>query len=196
MTFHLLIGDGSAILGGGSSRVPAAEREAFTDAHALLARAAAEAASVAGRVEAAIARGREEGARDAAARAETEVAARLAELAASLAAEAADRRAEIAAAALAGTEAIVGALPPEEAGARLALRAIGRLPDDERIVVACSPAVAPRLQAALAGREGVVVEVRGGFGDLRVELATGAGRIVASLDVQLAALAERWGVAR
>lgn len=196
MTFQLLIGDGSAILGGGSARIPAAEREAFADAHALLARAAAEAASVAERVEAAIARGREEGAREAAGRAEAEVAARIAELAASFADEAAARRAEIAAAALAGAEAILGALPPQEAGARLALQAVGRLPDDERIVVLCSPAVASRVQAALAGREGVGVEARDGFGDLQVELATGGGRIVASLDVQLAALAERWGALR
>lgn len=196
MSFHLLIGDGSAILGGGSARIPAAQREAFTDAHALLARAAAEAASVAERVEAATERGREEGAREAAGQAEAEVAARVAELAATLAAEAGARRAEIAAAALAGAEAIVGALPREDAAVRLAVQAVERLPDDERIVILCSPAVASRLQAALAGREGVAVETRDDFGDLQVELATGAGRIVASLDVQLAALAERWGVAR
>ena len=196
MSFHLLIGDGSAILGGGSARIPAAQREAFADAHALLARAAGEAASVAERVAAAVARGREEGARGAAAQAEAEVAARVAELAGTLAAEAGARRAEIAAAALAGAEAIIGALSPDETGTRLALQAISRLPDDEHITVTCSSAIAPRLQAALAGREGVTVEIRDGFGGLQVELATGAGRIVASLDVQLAALAERWGVAR
>ncbi|WP_375402153.1 hypothetical protein [uncultured Sphingomonas sp.] len=194
MSFQLLIGDGAAILGGGSARIPAGEREAFADAHALLARAAAEAASVADRAEAATARGLEEGAREASARAEAEVAARVAELAASLAIEATARRAEIATAALAGAEAIIGALPREEAGVRLALQAVARLPDDERIAILCSSAVAPRLQAALAGREGVTVEARDGFSDLQLELATGAGRIVASLDVQIAALAERWGV--
>ena len=196
MSFHLFIGDGSAILGGGSARIPAAEREAFTDAHALLTRAIGEAASIAERVAAATERGRKEGAREAAAQAEAEVAARVAELTATLAAEAGVRRAEIAAAALAGAEAIVGSLPSDETGTRLALQAVARLPDDERIIVGCSPAVASRLQATLAGREGVTVAARDGFGDLQVELATGAGRIVASLDVQLAALAERWGVSR
>ena len=193
MTFHLRAGD--AILGGTSARIPADQREAFADAHALLARAAEEAAGVSERVEAARRDGWEAGRREALERAEAEVASRVADLAAALADEAARRRAEIAAAAFAGAQAIIGALDPEETGTRLALHALARLPADERIVIHCAPALAGRLAAAVSGREGVSVEPRDGFGPLRVELVTGAGRVVAGLDVQLAALAERWGAA-
>ena len=79
--------------------------------------------------------------------------------------------------------------------ARLALHAVARVPADERTVVACAPGIAARIGEALAGREGVSVEARDGLGPLQVEIASGSGRVVAGLDVQLAALAERWGVA-
>ncbi|SOB86439.1 Flagellar biosynthesis/type III secretory pathway protein FliH [Sphingomonas guangdongensis] len=195
MTFHLTIGENVALLGGTSARIAASEREAFATAHDLLARTREHAARLADEVAAATAQGRAAGWQDADARAGAEIAAQVAALAAGLAAEAAQRRREIANAAFAGARAIIGALDPEEAGMRLAVHALSQLPADEAVVVACSPAIAAQVEAALAGRSGVTVRARPELGALEVELLTGAGRVVASLDVQLAALAERWGVA-
>lgn len=194
MTFHLLIGDTAALLGGTSARIAAQERDAFADAHALLARATDQAARVEEEVAAARAEGARQGWQDAADRASAEIAARVGELAGALADEAAQRRREIAEAAFAGARAIIGALDPDDAGVRLAVHALTQVPADEQVVVACAPALAAPLEAALAGRTGVTVQARADLAPLQVELLSGSGRVVAGLDVQLAALAERWGV--
>jgi flagellar biosynthesis/type III secretory pathway protein FliH len=195
MTFQLLIGDGAALIGGTSGRIAAEEREAFESAHALLARATEQAASVAEAVEAARADGFRQGWQDANERAGGEIAERVGELAGVLADEATRRRREIAEAAFAGARAIIGALDPEEASVRLAVHALSQVPADEQVTIACAPAIAAALEAALAGRSGITVLPRADLQPLQVELLTGSGRVVASADVQLAALAERWGVA-
>jgi type III secretion protein L len=195
MTFQLLIGDGAALLGGASARIAAEDREAFESAHALLARATEQADSVADAVEAARADGFRQGWQDANECAGGEIAGRVAELAAALADETARRRREIAEAAFAGARAIIGALDPDEASVRLAVHALSLVPADEQVTIACPPAIAVALEAALAGRSGVTVLPRADLQPLQVELLTASGRVVAGLDVQLAALAERWGVA-
>lgn len=193
MSFHLLIGD-TALLGGASARIAADEREAFANAHALLARATERAAGVDEQVAAARADGERRGWQEATDTAAAEIAARIAELAAELAEEAAQRRREIADAAFAGARAIIGALDPDDAGVRLALHALSQVPADEQVTVACPPAIAAALGAALADRPNVTVAPRGDLAPLEVELLSGNGRVVAGLEVQLAALAERWGV--
>lgn len=195
MSFHLLVGD-RALLSGASARVPADQRRAFGDAHALLAGVMDEAAASAARAAKAEADGWQAGWQAAAARAEAALAQQAADAAAAVAVEAEARRATIAQAALAGAEAIVGAIDPEHADVRIALAAIGRVPEDERVVIACAPALADRIRDALDGRDNVSVEPRDGFAPGRVELMTGAGRLVADLSVQLDALADRWGVSR
>ena len=195
MTFHLLVGDGAAILSGSSARIPAAERQVFADAHALLARAAEAASGMDAAAEAARIEGWKQGWRDAAEGAAAEVTARVADLATAFADEAARRRSEIAEAAFAGARAIVGALDRNDAAIRLALHALGQVPADERVVIACSPEIAERLEDAVRGRGDVTVEPRPDLQPLEVEILAGDGRLVAGLDVQLAALAERWGVA-
>lgn len=194
VSFHLLIGE-RALLSGASPRIPAAQREAFREAHALLARAANEAEASTARVEAASVAGWREGWHAAIARAETEVGERVAAFADTLAAETQERRSEIAAAAMAAVEAMLGTLTPDDATLRLATAAVARIPEDERVIVHCAPAMAERIAAALTHRD-VAVEPRDDFGPLQVALLTGNGRIVADLNVQLAQLADRWGVAR
>ncbi len=183
------------LLSGASMRIPASEREAFTNAHDLLARASKEAEETAAGAEAARRQGWRDGLEAATAQAEALLAERLATLAGSFASEARARRAEIATAALAGVEAMLGTLRPEDAAVRLAHAAVARVPEDEQVVIACAPAIADRLRETLAAHREVTIDPREDFAPLQVTLHTGSGRVVADLDIQLAQLADRWGAA-
>ncbi|MGK6325168.1 hypothetical protein ACMGDM_19045 [Sphingomonas sp. DT-51] len=195
MSFHLLVGT-RALLSGDGTRIPAAERESFLDAVALLDRAARHEEGVAQKVADARSEGWQAGHAAGIAAIEESISAALCEISAAAAAHARTRRDEIASAALAAVTAMIGALDPADAAMRAALTAAAQLPDDDRLTVACSPEVATLLSAALAQRDDTTVEERPDYPVTRVELLTGGGRVVAGLDVQLAQLADRWDVER
>lgn len=106
------------------------------------------------------------------------------------------RRADIAAAALAATRTILGTFDEAELVGRLAEGALSRVLDDEQVVVRVAAEHARVLAERLAARTAVTVVGDAASGRFDCAIATADGTIVADLPVQLASLAERWGVAR
>ena len=160
----------------------------LAEAEAVLARAQAEADAVRAAAEA-------EGRRTALAEAEATVRETVGALTERVDDALAERRADIAAAALAATRAILGAFDEAEIVSRLADGVLSRKADDERVVVRVAPAHAAALTERLADRPFITVQADPAAGPFACALATADGTTVADLPVQLAALAERWGVA-
>lgn len=125
-----------------------------------------------------------------------EVADRLAALAEDLAREQRRRDEELGTAALAAVEAIIGAAGLEAIGPALIQQALSGFVGDEAVVVRVAPGMAKPLKKILREDSRVTVEVDAALEPLDCELRTGRGTIRAGLSVQLAALAERWEVAR
>lgn len=125
-----------------------------------------------------------------------EVAIRLATLSEELAHEQRRRDDELAAAALAAVEAIIGVAGLTAIGPALVQQALSGFVGDDAVTVRVAPAMAEPLQAALRGDPRVSIETDAALEPLDCELRTGRGTIRAGLSVQLAALAERWEVAR
>ena len=162
--------------------------ELLAQAELVVAHARAEADGVRAQAEA-------EGRRSALAEAEATVRETLVTLAERVDDALAERRADIAAAALAATRAILGTLEEAEVVGRLADGVLARAGDEERVVVRVAAAQAAAVAQRLAHRPFVTVEADVAAGPFACSLATADGTVVADLPVQLAALADRWGVA-
>lgn len=105
------------------------------------------------------------------------------------------RRADIAAAALAATRAIIGTFDEEAVVARLADGVLGRAGADEHVVLTVASGQADPLRERLGDRAHLEVREDPAVGRYHCTLATADGVVVAGLPTQLAALADRWGLA-
>jgi flagellar biosynthesis/type III secretory pathway protein FliH len=193
MTFHLVNADGGTLLASDTAVIKRAERSDFIDAVALLQAAAAirDAAEV--RAEAARQAAYEEALAEARGAVEAELAEQVAGFARALEQHEAARRDDIAAAAYAAVQAIVGTLDDETLVARIAERTLARLPDGP-VTLHVAPVMAARLGAQLEELTHVTIVADPALGTTDCVLRGNAGQVIASLSVQLAALAKRWGV--
>lgn len=195
MSYHLVMAGEGGLLASGRAVIPASERVAFTDAVALLqaaqairARAEAEVASLRDAA-------RAEGLAEAAAAVDVLLADRIGAFAEAIDAHEAARRADIAAAALAALRAIMGTLEDERIVAGIVDQTLARLPEAAPVRLFVAPALADSIARRLEAREHVTVQADAGLGTHDCVLRTAAGQVIASLSVQLDALARRWGVA-
>ena len=192
MTWALQAGD--HVVTGASALLKARDRQPFAEALSLLAEAhkirdrASEDAEHARA--AAVAEGRQAGL----AEVRDHLAAAVAAFSDTIDCELAARRADIAAAALAAARAIVGMFDEAEVTARIAERALDRVGTHDGLVISVAPAMAAAVRERLADRDGVTVREDDAAAPLDCVLHTGAGRVIASLPLQLDALAARWGV--
>lgn len=177
-----------------SALLKAADRQPFANALSLLDQAREVRDHAQAEVEEASANAAAEGVRRGLAAVEDRVTTAIADMVETIDAELASRRADIAAAALAAARAIIGGFDEAEVTARLATRALDRSDTDEEIVVAVAPAMAAAVRARIAARANVTVREDPHAAPLACVLHTGSGRIIAGLDLQLDALAARWGV--
>lgn len=193
MTFALRAGRHA--LNGGSPLLKAYDAQSFSDAAALLVEAQAIRDRALADAEVARAEAVAEGRAAGLGEVRDRHAEALAVLADGIGEELVGRRADIAAAAYAGARAIVGSLDEAEVTARMASRAVDKIAKNEEIVIAVAPGMAAAVRDRMSMRAGVSVREDPGAAPLDCVLHTGDGRIIASLSLQLDALAARWGVA-
>jgi len=171
-----------------------AERVDFSDAIALLHAAAAIREQAQADADAARLAGRAEGLAEATATADAHVAEQVAAFARAVEQHEQARRSDIAEAAHAAVRAIIGELDDDTILPCMVERTLARLPAEGPVSVAVAPAMAERLAARLEGLEHVAIVAEPALGPTDCVMRTSAGQVIASLSVQLDALAKRWGV--
>ncbi len=116
------------------------------------------------------------------------------ELAKSIAAADTARNEHIAAAAIAGAQAIVGAIDQTDAMRGIIDQVIKRIDKDQAITVHIHPDHHTELAANGKFPANVALVSNGAFGPTDCEIVTANGKVIANMDLQLAGLAQRWGV--
>jgi flagellar biosynthesis/type III secretory pathway protein FliH len=194
MSFHLIHADAATLLASDRAVIKRDQRETFTDALSLLRQAGEVRAAADADAESARAEGYAQGLAEAQDAARQSVIDHLGEMTAAIDRHIESRRVDIADAAFAATRAIIGAFEETETLNRIVDRAIARLTGDGPVTIE----VAPDSHAAVAQHVGkrahlaLVADPELGPTDCRVR--SEQGQIIASLSVQLDALAARWGV--
>lgn len=102
---------------------------------------------------------------------------------------------ELSSAALAAVQAIIGAAGVAAIGPALVTQALDGFVGDQSVVIEVAPELAAQITDSLASRPEVTVVANTALKPLDCMLRTGRGTIRAGLDVQIAALAERWEAA-
>ena len=194
MTYHIFKTGDYAAIGAAAPLIKASERSEFVSAVALL-KAIAELRTAAeteakGRYET----GYQEGMVRGYAEAQEQVAKLIEDMATRFEAICEERRADVADAALAATKAIIGTLDDVDVAKRLVNQALARIDNGSALTIEVAPAMHARIAAHVAHLAHVKVEAAEGLGPLDCVFQTKTGRILAGLDLQIAALGERWGV--
>lgn len=194
MSFHLVHADAATLLASDRPVVKRAERVDFTDAVDLLRAAAAIREQALAETEAARREGHRQGFEAARGQAEEHLADRIAAFAAAIDRYEDARRGDIAAAAHAAVRAIVGELDDADLVPRVVERTLARLSGEGPVTVLVAPGLADPVAARLDGLAHVTVAADPGLDALDCVVRTSAGQVIASLSVQLDALAKRWGL--
>ncbi|MFA6118024.1 MAG: FliH/SctL family protein [Sphingomonas sp.] len=194
MTFHLIHADDRALLASGTAVIKRAQRVDFTDAVALLQASAAIRDRASSDAENARAAGRAEGLAEATAAAGEHIAEQLADFAAAIERHEEARRAAVAEAAHAAVRAIVGEIDDETLVPLMVERTLARLPGEGPVTISVAPDMADRLAPRLADFTHVTIIADSTLYSTDCQLRTSAGQVIASLSVQLDALARRWGI--
>jgi flagellar biosynthesis/type III secretory pathway protein FliH len=174
--------------------VKAQDRQAFTEAVTLLEAVRHEKSRAAAEITAARDSAYQSGYQDGLAKAEAAIADAIATLTAEFEKFSEARKADVANAAFAATKAIIDATPTDQALAGLVDASLARLDGDQPITLEVAPAMAEKLASHVADKTHVKVKANETLGALDCLIHNAQGRIVANASVQLAALAERWGV--
>ncbi len=194
MSFHLVHADAATLLGSDRAVIKRAERVDFADAVDLLRAAAAIREQALAEAEAARREGHRQGFEAARGQAEDHLADRIAEFAAAIDRYEDARRGDIAAAAHAAVRAIVGELDDADLVPRIVERTLARLAGEGPVTVLVASTLADPVAARLDGLAHVTVAADPGLAALDCVVRTHTGQVIASLSVQLDALAKRWGL--
>ncbi len=194
MSFTLFLDQGAPAVAVRKKVIKAHEHAHFAEADALLrgvrALTAEAEADIATRRASAEADGRKEGL----AAVQTVVEDALTALAKRVDAFEGERREEIARAAYAAVRAVIGTLGDETVLDGLVTASLARIGDDAPVTIEVAPAMLARIGVQLHGRPNITLRANEALGLLDCHLVSPQGRIVADLQLQLDALAERWGV--
>jgi flagellar biosynthesis/type III secretory pathway protein FliH len=194
VTLYLVHADDHVLLTSDRPVIKRADRQPLESAVAAFQDAAALRTRTAAAAEAARREGYEAGLAEARRDAAALIVEGLADVAASIAQHAEARRADIADAAFAATRAIIGDLDSEDVVGRIVDRTLARLDGDAPVTIDVSPAMADPLTQRLAASPHVTIVADSTLGDTECRIRGAQGQIVASLAVQLDALAARWGI--
>lgn len=198
MSNYRLLSNPCATITTDNAVIKSANLAAVLHASALVDRAAAtlkSAQDAAARIEA---EARDAGLASAIATFEAQAAELLKSFAQALHDERAARRNDVVQLAIGATRAIIGALPNNEMMAALAATAVAKIDADDVVEVLLGHGTEPdtgrqQLIAQLATL-GVAARVDPALGRSDCVVATVSGRVIASVDVQIAGIARRWGV--
>lgn len=179
-----------------SARIARGDVRAFRDAGELLVEAKAIRDGAEAAFDAARAKGEAEGREAARAEFAAALGASLSELAASFAEENARREREVAAAALAVIEQVIGTCAADEIVAGLAAQALRKVSaGSDTCVVEVAAGIAEDVARRLGESAGPLrIVPNPDLPALACRVVTSEGRIIADLDTQLANLRQRWGV--
>lgn len=197
MTGYVLATNICATLSADSPVIKAADASAVADAAELLRRAGAILATARKAAADIEASARASGLAEAAAAAEAQVSAQLREFAEALASERAQRRDAVAQLALGATKAILGALPDSILIGTLINRAVAQIDHDDIVEVAIGRGNAEDANDALVAQlaaQGLVARIDTALARGDCIVTTASGRIIASVDAQIAGIARRWGL--
>lgn len=194
MSFLLLQAGDAAALFAERPVIKAAERRRVADAAALLGQAADAARTMRAEAETALSVARAQGLAEGVDAVRAEVAAGLATLAREVAEAERRREEEIAGAAMAALEAIIGAAGVERIGPALVRQALGAFAAEGAVTVEVSPALAEAMREELNDHPDVTLVADPELGPLDCQLKVAGGTVRAGLSVQLSALRERWGL--
>ncbi len=198
MTGYVLAATMCATLSADSPVIKAADAGAVTNAVELLHRAAATLAAAEQAAADIAASARASGLQAAAAAVEEAVAAQLRAFAEALASERAQRREAVAQLAIGATQAVLGALPDDVLIRMLVNRALDQIDQDDIVEITIGPdngheGAREQLLADLAA-QGIVARTDAALTRGDCVVATATGRIIASVDAQIAGIARRWGL--
>ncbi len=194
MTYHIFNIGNKAVIGADTPLIKASERSEFTSAVTLLQaitelRTAAEAEA-----KSSAETGYHDGLAHGYAEAQAQVAKLIENMAERFETVCEERRVDVADAALAATRAIIGGLDDNDVAKRLVNQALIRIDNGSALVIEVAPAMQPLIAAHVAHLAHVRVESVDTLGPLDCVFQTKTGRILAGLDLQIAALGDRWGV--
>jgi type III secretion protein L len=195
MTYHMIIANDRAMMGTSTPLIKARERQAFTDATDMLVATHALYETAQTEIDSARADAFAQGFAAGRAVALDHVEALIVEAATQINTACTERREDIASAALAATQAIIGEVDAGEVAVRLVARALSRIESQDVLSIEVAPAMHERVAASVAEMTHVNVVANTALGPLDCTFLTEKGRVIAGLDVQIAALAQRWGVA-
>jgi flagellar biosynthesis/type III secretory pathway protein FliH len=194
MTFYLLHHDEKRLLAADHPIVKAGEHSAFADAQALLERLRQLHEEQRRAIETAEAEARERGLVEGLHAGKSEFAQAIADLSNRVAHHRERVEREIASLALAALRLMVAAIGDEAMLAGVTRRAVAAVVPGGRILVEASPAMCPAIQRALAPLdEGsrITLQPDPALSDRQCRVTAPDGRIIADLDVQLDAIAQR-----
>lgn len=179
-----------------SARIACGDVRAFRDAGELLIEAKAIRDGAEAARDTARAKGEAEGREAARTEFAAALAASLSGLGAAFAEENARREAEVAAAALAVVEQLIGTCPADEIVAGLAAQALRKVnASGDACIVEVAAGIAPDVERRLGESVGPLrVVANPELPALACRVVSSEGRIIADLDTQLASLRQRWGV--
>lgn len=106
----------------------------------------------------------------------------------------AERRDEIAGAAFAAVRAVIGTLEDETVLQGLVAASLSRIGEDTALTIEVAPVMLAQISAQLEDHPNIALRANEALGPLDCHIVSPQGRIVADLQLQLDALAERWGV--
>lgn len=194
MTYHLVHSDRATLLASDTPVIKRAERADFADAVSLLQVAGAIRDTALAEAERARAAGHAEGLAEARSGMDVLLADQIAGFAEAIERREEARRADIAQAAFAAVQTILGELEDETIVPRMVERTLARLPDDGPVAIQTAPAMAERLAETFAAFDHVTIAANPDLQATDCVLRTRDGQVIASLSVQLDTLARRWGV--
>lgn len=194
MTYHIFHVSGHAAIGPTSPLIKASERSEFTNAVALLGAITALRTDAETNAKIRAETGYQEGMARGYAEAQEQIAKLIEDMATRFEAICEERRADVADAALAATKAIIGSLDDVDVAKRLVNQALARIDNGGALTIEVAPAMHAQIAAHVAHLDHVKVEAVEGLGPLDCVFQTKTGRILAGLDLQIAALGDRWGV--
>jgi flagellar biosynthesis/type III secretory pathway protein FliH len=193
MSFFL-INTGDQSLGSNSALIKKQDRQNFIDSMDMLSHAGALRAKAEATYAAEAERGYADGFATGHEAIESEFLAEIQKLAASIDANATARREEIANVAFAAAQAIVGAIDQTEAVRGIVDQVIKRSDSGQVATVHLNPEKCDVLRQLGGFPETVELVANPALGPTDCEIVTANGKIIASMELQFAALAQRWAV--
>lgn len=194
MSYRLFHTGPASALFGASPLIKAHDATLLADAASLLEHAQAIRQGAEAEREAAVVEGREQGRAEVLAERSAFVAEQFAPIIEGIARKQERLREDLARLALTAVGRMLAELPADVLVTALARKAVDTLPLDTVERIAVAPGVAPEVAARLPAPLAELVVADPALGSDACVLHARSGRVIASLDLQLARLAERWGV--